>query len=156
MDIRSYFRSIIPVASVPADLSSWQRDVAALRSQFLDQVVFAGRAAEWRDAPSRVEWLEWIDGGPGYRIRKLRYEALPGLWIPGLLYMPTGLSGPAPAMLHPVGHSPEGKAEVALQARCINLAKRGVIGLRITGTGPVSWAPCPIPLPAFPTACSTR
>jgi hypothetical protein len=129
LDIRSYFRSILPVLSVPADLASWQQDVTTLRKRFLDQVVFAGRAAEWRDAPARVEWLEWIDGGPGYRIRKLRYEALPGLWIPGLLYMPSGLSGPAPAMLHPVGHSPEGKAEADLQARCINLAKRGVIGL---------------------------
>ncbi len=130
-DIRSYFRSSLPVVSVPADLTAWQQDVSTLRRRFLDEVVFAGRASEWRDASTRVEWLERIDGGPGYQIRKLRYEALPGLWIPGLLYMPTGLSGPAPAMLHPVGHSPEGKAEVALQARCINLAKRGVIGLSI-------------------------
>ena len=38
-----------------------------------------------------VEWVETIDGGPGYKIKKLRYEAIPGLWIPALLYVPDNL-----------------------------------------------------------------
>jgi len=33
-----------------------------------------------------------IEGGPGYKIRKLRYEALPNSWIPALLYVPDKLS----------------------------------------------------------------
>ena len=42
--------------------------------------------------------LETIDGGPGYRIKKLRYEALPGLWVPALLYEPTQLDGKVPVV----------------------------------------------------------
>ena len=52
-----------------------------IRQAVLERIVYRGEAA-WRDAPVKVEWLDTIAGGPGYRIRKLRYEALPGLWIP--------------------------------------------------------------------------
>ncbi len=44
-----------------------------------------------------MEWLDYIPSGPGYRLRKLRYEALPGLWIPALLYEPEKLQGKAPS-----------------------------------------------------------
>jgi len=64
-----------------------------LRQQTLERVVFRGEAAHWRDAKSKVEWLDTIAGGPGYRIKKLRFEALPGMWIPALLYEPENLSG---------------------------------------------------------------
>src|SRR5262249_41890546 len=69
----------------------WEREAAALRKGVLEKVVFRGEAAAWRDAKPKVEWLETIDGGPGYKIKKLRYEAVPGLWVPALLYEPEKL-----------------------------------------------------------------
>jgi hypothetical protein len=70
-----------------------------------------------------------IDAGPGYRIRRLRYEGYPGLWVPALLYEPTHLRGKVPAVLNPNGHHVGGKAMDYKQARCINLAKRGMLAL---------------------------
>ena len=92
----------------------------------LDNVVFRGEAATWRDYAGKVEWLDTIDGGEGYRIKKLRYEALPGLWVPRLLYEPTKLAGKVPVVLNVNGHDGNGKAADYKQIRCINLAKRGM------------------------------
>ena len=59
----------------------------------------------------------------------MRYEGYPGLWVPALLYEPFGLNAPAPAVLNPNGHHQGGKAMDYKQARCINLAKRGMLAL---------------------------
>ena len=82
-----------------------------------------------------MKWFDAIEGGPGYRIRKLRYEAVPGLWIPALLYEPEKLSGKAPVMLAVNGHDGKGKAADYKQIRCINLAKRGMIVLNVEWFG---------------------
>ncbi|PHX70279.1 MAG: hypothetical protein CK548_09825, partial [Opitutia bacterium] len=88
-------------------------------------------ARVWRDAKARVEWLDTLPGGPGYTIRKLRYEALPGLWIPALLYLPDNISGKIPVHLAVNGHDKDGKAAPYKQLRCINLAKRGIASLNV-------------------------
>lgn len=125
---------VAPLASVTT-LPEWQAEAARLRTTILERVVFRGEAASWRDARTRVEWLDSIPGGaipggPGYRIRKLRYEALPGVWIPALLYEPERLVGKVPVHLALHGHErPLGKAAPYKQIRCINLAKRGMIVL---------------------------
>jgi hypothetical protein len=107
----------------------------AVRERTLDDVVFRGEAAKWRDFQGKIEWLETIDGGEGYRIRKLRFEAVPGLWVPALLYEPTELTGPAPVFLNVNGHDGAGKAADYKQLRCINLAKRGIISLNLEWFG---------------------
>jgi len=113
----------------------WKAESARLRKEILDKVVYVGEAAGWRDAETKVEWLETIDGGPGYRIRKLRYEALPGLWIPALLYEPEKLSGKVPAIVNFHGHSHSGCADGPKQLRCINLAKRGMLAISLAWVG---------------------
>ncbi len=45
----------------------------------------------------------------GYRIEKLYYESLPGLYVPANLYIPDGISDPVPAILYVCGHSPTQK-----------------------------------------------
>src|SRR5579872_24678 len=80
----------LPAATTPA---GWEPAADRLRQETLARTVYRGEAAKWRDAKLGLEWLETIAGGPGYRIRKLRYEALPGLWVPALLYEPENLSG---------------------------------------------------------------
>ena len=83
----------------------------------------------------RIEWLDTIPGGPGYHIKKLRYEALPGLWIPALLYEPDQLKGRVPVVLNVNGHDSKGKAAPYKQIRCINLAKRGMLALNVEWLG---------------------
>src|SRR5579884_1235666 len=90
--------------------ANWKAFAEQTRQQVLERVVFRGEAKRWRDAKTKVDWQDTIAGGPGYRIRKLRFEALPGLWIPALLYEPEQLAGKVPAVLNVNGHDPKGKA----------------------------------------------
>ena len=43
----------------------------------------------------------------GYRIEKLYFESLPGLYVPANLYIPDNIKKPRPAILYVCGHSPE-------------------------------------------------
>jgi hypothetical protein len=114
----------------PKTVADWERYANRVRKEALDRVIFRGEAAKWRTLPTRVEWQETIAGGPGYKIRKLRYEAVPGLWIPALLYEPTEFKSlKVPVSLAVNGHHLPGKAADYKQIRCINQAKRGMIVL---------------------------
>jgi hypothetical protein len=129
---------ILPrVATLPS-FDTWQQRQAyheQLRTKILDQVVFRGEARAWRDAQTKVEWLEKIPGGPGYQIQKLRYEAIPGLWIPALLYVPDQLTARVPVVLNVNGHDAAGKQAPYKQLRCINQAKRGMLALNVEWLG---------------------
>ena len=135
LEVQEYTESrVLPMPEFET-LEQWETYARELRERTLREVVFRGKAAEWRKAGTEVEWLEAIDGGPGYEIRKLRYEALPGLWIPALLYQPTSLEGKAPVVLNVNGHDGEGKAARYKQIRCINQAKRGMLALNVEWLG---------------------
>ncbi|MFM9080831.1 MAG: dienelactone hydrolase family protein, partial [Opitutaceae bacterium] len=62
-------------------------------------------------------------------MRKLRYEVVPGLWLPALIYPPDRLQGRVPVVLNVNGHEKTGMATPYIQERCINLAKRGILAL---------------------------
>lgn len=121
----------MPSVSTPAQ---WDQTSERIRSEILDKVVFRGEALRWRAAKTHVEWLDTLPGD-GYRVRKLRYEAIPGLWIPALLYEPEKLSGKVPAVLNVNGHESTGVSTPYIQLRCINLAKRGVLALNFEWYG---------------------
>jgi dienelactone hydrolase len=104
----------------------WEKYAAALRARILDNVVFRGEAAAWRNIPVKVEWLDTVPAG-GYRLRKFRYQVLPGLWLPALLYEPAQLSGRVPVAINVNGHEGEGMATPYIQQRCIHLARNGVL-----------------------------
>ncbi|MDR3632825.1 MAG: hypothetical protein P4L84_03260 [Isosphaeraceae bacterium] len=125
----------IPAMPPVKTAAEWTEYAARTRAAAFERVIFRGEAAGWRDAKTRVEWLQTIDGGPGYRIKKLRYEALPGLWIPALLYEPEKLAGKVPVVLNVDGHDGKGKAADYKQIRCINQAKRGMIALNADWLG---------------------
>ncbi len=117
-------------------LTEWQTFADQTRRDVLDKIVFRGALAkQWRDAKTKVEWLDTIEGGPAYHIKKLRYEALPGLWIPALLYQPDKPADKMPVHLAVNGHDPVGKAAPYKQIRCINLAKRGIASLNVEWLG---------------------
>ena len=109
--------------------AEWQARADQMRREVLDKVVFRGGAAKWRNTKLKVEWFETIEGLPGYRIKKLRFECLPGWWIPALLYEPLILKGKVPVVMNVNGHARPGKATPYKQERCINLAKRGMVVL---------------------------
>ncbi|HJQ80256.1 MAG TPA: hypothetical protein VJ828_09890 [Lacipirellulaceae bacterium] len=125
------------IAAMPQNLSwsAWQREADRLQRTVLENVVFRNVPPAWRDEARRIEWLDTIPGGPGYRIKKLRYEALPGLWIPALLYEPERLDGRVPVVLNVNGHDSKGKQAPYKQLRCINVAKRGMLALNVEWLG---------------------
>jgi hypothetical protein len=131
-EVRAYTASRVPAMPAVTTLAEWKNFADRTRRDVLEKIVFRGDTARaWRDAKTRVEWLDTIPGGPGYTIRKLRYEALPGLWIPALLYLPDNVSGKIPVHLAVNGHDKDGKAAPYKQLRCINLAKRGIASLNV-------------------------
>lgn len=134
-EVQAYTEDRVPLMPPLKSAAEWEKEAARLRRTALDEVIFRGEARAWRDAKTKVEWLDTIPGGAGYSIRKLRYEVLPGLWAPALLYLPEKLSGKVPVHLAVNGHDGVGKAAPYKQIRCINLAKRGVISLNLEWVG---------------------
>jgi hypothetical protein len=135
IEVENYTEAHVPVMPAVNSVAEWEQHANRMRADVLKHVVFRGEAATWRDAKLRVEWFDTIAGGPGYRIKKLRYEALPGLWIPALLYEPERLTGKVPAVLNVNGHDRNGKAADYKQIRCINQAKRGMLALNVEWLG---------------------
>ncbi len=127
--LQDYIEARVPRLPKVQTAAQWRAFAHKTRDDVLTNVVFRGEAAQWRDAPLRVEWLETMPGGPDYRVKKLRYEAVPGLWIPAVLYEPASLSGKVPLGMAVNGHDSKGKSATYKQIRCINMAKRGMIVL---------------------------
>ena len=135
-EMQEYCQARVPRMPQVGSVAEWEAVANRLRADVLEQIVYRGQAAkEWRDAETRVEWLGTIQGGPGYRIKKLRFEILPGMWTCALLYEPEKLSGKVPVILNVNGHSPEGKQYKPKQLRCINQAKRGMIAMNVEWLG---------------------
>ena len=135
-EVREFCEAHVPPMPQVSTVEEWERYAKQARQRVFDEVVFRGEAAKWRAAGCRVEFLETIEVGPEYRIRKLRYEAVPGMWIPALLYEPKKLDGKVPVVLNVNGHDrKDGKAADYKQARCINQAKRGMLALNVEWLG---------------------
>jgi len=122
-ELRQFVSQRVPALELAAD------------GQVLRDVVFRGVPASWRRPSPAVEWLDRIETAHGYSIRKLRVEALPGLWIPALLYEPDKLEGKVPVILNVNGHAATGKVTSYKQIRCINQAKRGMLALNLEWIG---------------------
>ena len=134
-EVQAYTEARVPLMPKVATAAQWQKLADQLRRDALDRVVLRGEAAQWRKEKTKVVWLETIAGGPGYHIRKLRYEAVPGLWIPALLYEPDQLAGQGAGIAQRQRSRRAGKAADYKQIRCINLAKRGMIALNVEWLG---------------------
>ncbi|MDP6442428.1 MAG: acetylxylan esterase [Pirellulaceae bacterium] len=124
----------IPELKLAKSADAWRAEAEQIRQRVLDEVVFRGVPQSWRSDERRVEFTETIDKGL-YRVRKLRFEALPGLWIPAALYEPAKLNGKAPVVLNVNGHSRDGKVTDYKQLRCIQQAKQGMIALNVEWVG---------------------
>ena len=126
-DTLALLRRLLPPLAEPGTRSAWLRRASAVRRRVLD-LFMRGHEPGLLRAGGRVEWGAALEHDE-YRVRKLRYEGYPGLWVPALLYEPRNVAGRVPAVLNPNGHHAGGKAMDYKQARCINLAKRGMLAL---------------------------
>ena len=129
-----YFTDKLPRLETPESTTEWKKRTARIRRELLKKVYLTGLDPDVNDRPPDVRWKGVLEGN-GYRIRKLHYEGYPGMRIPALLYEPESLKGRVPVVLNPNGHHRGGKAMDYKQARCINLAKRGMLALNFEFIG---------------------
>ncbi len=109
-----------------SSLPEWNRRAAYVREHIL-------ASAGLLPMPDRTPLLANVFGDvthPDYVVSKAYFEALPGFFVTGNLYRPTG-SGPFPAILSPHGHWPYGRLEntaiVSVPGRAISLARQGFV-----------------------------
>ena len=106
--------------------------IRRLREHLLKEVVFHGWPETWVKAQAKFEDLGLIQAGSGYRMRRLRYEIVPGFQSTAILYEPENLQGKIPAILNVNGRvGPPGKSVEYKQKRCITFAKRGILALSL-------------------------
>jgi dienelactone hydrolase len=116
----------------PRSAAEWTAAAKRSRDSVLREIVYYGWPREWVEAPPRFEDLGEVPAGPGYRMRKLRYEIVPGFYSTAILYEPARKSGRMPAVLNVNGHvGPLGKAVEYKQKRCINQALQGMFALNL-------------------------
>ncbi len=120
-------RARFAVVRSKADLDLLQ---ATLKESFLR--LLDGLPASQGIPPARKTGT--IDAGD-HVVDKLVFESFPGYFVPALLYKPKKMTAPAPAVLSPCGHSPEGKAAVEYQILHVNLARRGYVVLTYDPVG---------------------
>ena len=129
--LEQYLMHRIPALPALSTSQQWTAEEDRLRRHILNDTVFHGWPREWVDAAPHFEEVGVIETGHGYRIRKFRYEIVPGFLSTALLYEPEKISGRMPAILNLIGHEPEGTAVEYEQKRCINFAKRGIVALNL-------------------------
>jgi hypothetical protein len=133
--LQKYLMKNIPKPVVPATTERWNEEVQKLRKHILQDVVFHGWPQEWIDSSPRFEQTEVIETSHRYRLRKYRYEIVPGFVSTAILYEPQPLNGRVPAILNLTGHEPLGNLTEYEQKRCINFAKRGILALSLGWPG---------------------
>jgi dienelactone hydrolase len=82
-------------------LGDWTSQRDERRRQLLDMLGL------W-PLPERTELKPVITGrvdGDGFRVEKLHFQSMPGLYVTANLYLPKGTTGPAPAILYVCGHA---------------------------------------------------
>ena len=102
--LRHHLVSLVAVPPAPATADQWTQEATQLREHWLQDVVYHGWPRDIVEAPPRFEETGVIESGKGYRIRKLRYEIVPGFYSAALLYEPDELKSGAPAILNVNGH----------------------------------------------------
>ncbi len=86
------------------DLDAWKKDRTARYNEFTEMMGIQDYIGKERtDLNVKVTGTIQRDG---YRIEKLYYESLPGLYVPANLYVPDNIKQPVAAILYVCGHSP--------------------------------------------------
>ncbi|MCL5005015.1 MAG: hypothetical protein M1404_00655 [Acidobacteria bacterium] len=131
--LQQFLLKRVPKLPKPTSAEQWTAEEQQIRQHVLDDVIYHGWPKAWVDSPPKFEDMGAVPvpAGAGYRLRKFRYEVVPGLYSTAVLYEPAHLEGKAPGVLDVLGHFPIGKASMFEQKLCINQALRGMIALSI-------------------------
>src|SRR2546430_1935226 len=134
-ELEQYLMKRIPKLSTSHNAQQWRAEARRLREHLLQDIAFHGWPRKWVDAEPNFEELRVIETGNGYRLRKLRYQIVPGFSSTAILYEPEKSSGRLPAILSVNGHEKAGNAVEYKQKLNINLAKRGILTLSLEWPG---------------------
>ncbi|HTV01571.1 MAG TPA: hypothetical protein VMF13_13565, partial [Luteitalea sp.] len=108
VDTQAWTASKVPALQLPASRDGYDSWAKTLRARVLDEVVYRGAAREWRTQAVKVESFDVLPGD-GYQVRKIRFEAVPGLHVPALVYEPVPApTRPTPVVLNFNGHEGTG------------------------------------------------
>ena len=112
------------------DREAFEQRRARIRAHFLDAL---GGLPEEKTPlqPVCVDTLE----REGYRIEKIVFQSQPCFYVTSNLYVPTGLTEKAPAVLFVCGHSEAAKAYELYQKVCLDLVLNGFVVLAIDPLG---------------------
>ena len=110
------------------NLTSWELVRKERHEQFLEMLGLQGKPFEGKRSPLNITKTGTIQKN-GYRIEKLYYESLPGLYVPANLYIPDGIKKPMPAILYVCGHAHKQKHNY--QAHAKSFAENGFVCLII-------------------------
>jgi hypothetical protein len=135
MSWSSSFVSIFSAESlsppVPQSAAARTKEAKEIRANILERIVH-GWPQEWVNASPKFEEVGVIETGKGYRIRKFRYEVVPGYYAGAVLYEPEKQTGRVPGILNVLGHERVfGKSAEYMQKICINLAKQQIMALSL-------------------------
>src|SRR5579884_1393195 len=86
--LQEYLFKSIPKLPAPQSAQEWTQEESRLREQILNQVAFHGWPNDWVNAPPKFEDAGEVPGGNGYRMRKLRFQIVPGFDSTAILYEP--------------------------------------------------------------------
>ena len=122
--------------TAPATKADWEQTRSKLRANLLEA---------WGGFPEVPCPLEPRSLGEikrdGYRVEKIVFQTLPGVWMTTNAYIPEPISGAAslpnklPAVLCVHGHWAGAKQDPVVQSRCIGLAKLGFFVLCVDAFG---------------------
>ncbi len=129
---QQYLYKKVPKLPVAQSRKDWTAKSAAARRQILEKIVFHGWPEEWINAKPRFEDAGLIPTDGSYRLRKFRYEIVPGFWSAALLYEPINPQPKVPGVLNVNGHvGPPGKSVEYKQKRCVEFARMGMYALNL-------------------------
>ncbi len=115
--------------AAPKTLAEWQRQRLQLRKDL--ERAWGGFPEEHVDLQPRIMDTLHRDG---YRVEKLMFQTLPGVWMTANAYVPE-TAGLRPAVLCVHGHWKGAKQDPHVQARCIGLVKLGFFVLAVDAMG---------------------
>ena len=85
-------------------LDDWEEIKPARYSEFIEMMSLQDMPINGKRSELNVHVTGIIQRN-GYRIEKLYYESLPGLYVPANLYVPDNIKEPVPAILYVCGHA---------------------------------------------------
>ena len=105
--------------------AAWEQRAALLRKGLRDGMELTEKPAFAPLKPLRHS-VRQLDG---YTVENVAFESLPGIFVTGNLYRPTGLTGKRPGILSQHGHAKtmDGRTPESTQQRCATLARMGAV-----------------------------